>query len=239
MEPPEIERRRRIEALTEQIAAHRASRALSNWTSLQRVIQAYVTNGEELSMLIAAPESDPGILIALIQQDQKGGVRQRYYDELFRCLHNYVAILATLIDHARKLMRRYEGTDYYSQYDSRRDTFARLPIASFLRDLRNYLLHYGMVPLSIAFSFHRTAPNAAFRVTLDSQELLEWNRWKKDSKSYLEAHNEIVLLDCVAEYTEQVVQLYEWAFSQYDILHADDLADVRRLQTELKELLGV
>ncbi len=136
-------------------------------------------------------------------------------------------------------MRRYKGTHYYTEYELRKDAFSRLPMATFLRDLRNYLLHYEMVPLSIAISIQPTATNAIFRVTLDSQKLLEWDRWKKESRSYLEAHNEIVLLNCVEEYTQQVIQLYEWAFLQYDILHADEIADAQRLQAELQDLLGL
>lgn len=239
MDAPNDERAKRIQALTERISNHSASRALSDWKSLQRVIQAYVTNAEELSMLIAAPEADARLLIALVSQDQEGGARQRYYDGLFRCLHNYLSILATLIDHARNLMRRYKGTDYYTEYELRKDTFSRLPMASFLKDLRNYLLHYEMVPLAIAISLQPVVTNANFRETLDSQRLLAWDSWKKESRSYLEAHDEIVLHDCVAEYTEQVVQLYEWAFLQYDDLHADDIADAQQLQAELQDLLGV
>lgn len=238
MEPSKIERDRRIGELNQQIALHRAVRSRSDWDSLRRVRQAYVTNSQHLSNVLANPDSDSTILTALISEDQEGGFRQMYYDELFRSLHNYLAMITTSTDHARNLMKRYELTDFYVQYKDRVALLANLPLASFLKGLRNYLTHHDVPPLVMAFRVHRPESGPVFQVTLDSEKLLEWKGWKERAKLFLRSNNEIVLLDCVTEYTEQVSYLYDWISSQYETLHADDLYDVRRLQAELKDLLG-
>lgn len=236
MESPEIDKRRRMKVLMEQIDAHPLRKAHVAWRSLNRVLQAYVTNADLLTDLIAAPESDPEMVNAFMRGDHEGGFRQHYYDELFRCLHNYLSILTTLIDHARNLKGQYEGTDFYSQYESRVATLLEFPGASFLKDLRNYLIHYSMVPLSVDITIRRIEPVTSFQVKLVSGSLLEGGRWNAASKAYLESHDEIVLRECVEEYTAQNIALYEWAFSQFETLHGENSDDYERLRNELREL---
>lgn len=233
----DAEQRHSVNALPAQLAAHPYAHIRSEWHSLNRVRQAYVTNADLLTDLIAAPESDSSMVIRFMSEAHQGGYQQWYFDEVFRCLHNYLAILATLIDHARNLMRRYDGTDFAFQYKSRVDILRERPEASFLRDLRNYLLHGSMVPLSIDITIQRTDPVHSFKVILISRTLLEWNGWKPASKRYLEAHDEIVLRPCVEAYTEQNIALYEWAFSECEMVHAEDRDDYRRLRNELQGLM--
>lgn len=237
MEPPDIDKRRQVEALTAQLAAHPYSRVYSDWRSLNRVLQAYVTNADLLTSQIAAPESDTNLVIRFMHEAHEGGYRQEYFDEVFRFLHNCLAILTTLIDHARNLMKQYAGTDFNLQYQNRVTTLSERPEASFLRDLRNYLLHVSMVPLSIDITIQRTDPVSSFEVILISRTLLEWSRWKPASKCYLEAHAEILLRQCVEAYTEQNIDLYEWVFAQSAMVHAEDHDDYRRMQNELQGLM--
>lgn len=238
MEPPDIDKHRQIEALMEQLAAHSYSRVYSDWRSLNRVLQAYVTNADLLTGLIAAPESDTNLVIRFMHEARQGGYRQEYFDEVFRLLHNYLAILATLIDHARNLMKQYAGTDFNLQYQNRVTVLRERPEASFLRDLRNYLLHVSMVPLSIDITIQSTDPVTSFKVILVSQTLSEWSGWKAASRRYLKAQAEILLRQCVEAYTEQNIDLYEWSFAQSAIVHAEDHDDYRRAQKELQGLMG-
>jgi hypothetical protein len=130
-------------------------------------------------------------------------------------------------------MKRYEGTDFDSQYKSRVATLKTFPGASFLRDLRNYLIHYCMVPLSVDITIKRTEPVTSFQVILVTRKLLEWSGWKADSKPYLESHDEIVLRDCVEGYTEQATGLYDWAYPQFEALHGENFDDYERLRNEV------
>lgn len=229
-----------IVALMNRIRDHDANRAFVDWDSLRRVVQAFVINGEELTTLISAPDTHPGLLRIIFSQERVAE-RDVYFDELYRRLHNFLAILATLTDNARALVNKYQRTDFHLEYKNRVSELAHLPVAVFLKDFRNYLVHSRVPPLSMNVSLQRAESDLqtpSFSITLDAQRLLEWDSWKMDSKSFLRTRKEVVLIDCVTEYTEQITELYNWMLPCYEILHAGQITELHALQDRARKLLG-
>lgn len=232
-----------ILGLMNQLREHVVTRTSADWESLGRVVRAFATNYSELSILITAPDENPGLLLSIFDQSNEAE-RESYFDELYRCLHNFLAILATLIDNARVLAKKYEGTEFESEYQKLVLDLALLPEAAFLKDFRNYLVHRSVPPLAMNVSMGREGTESglqsvSFSITLNSKRLLEWDRWKKESRQFLQAREKVVLIDCVTDYNEQIMALYSWMFPHYEVLHAREIDEYRALQDRLRELLDI
>lgn len=209
-----------------------------DWRSLGRVYKAYGKNSDELLSLIAAPSVMPELAIDLMAVDHEDR-REQYFDELFRQLHNYLSVRNTLVDHSRRLMKHYSSMGFYQEYDGRKNKVGQLGVARFLQDLRNYLLHHRIPPLSIGLSIMGQAdPDFTFEVTLDTERLLETHEWKVDAEEYIRARDRIVLLECVEEINEKTSNLYDWLFAQFKVIHASDIEDIQPLQEEFYALLA-
>jgi hypothetical protein len=229
---------KRISELSLQLEGHRATTALLNWQALSRVFRGYLANSVDLLELIDAPHNNPELALRMFDEDGDILDREGYLDELFRFLHNYLSLLSTLIDHTRVLARNYQRTDFDLAYQNRVALLTQMPVASFLKNLRNYLVHYRIAPMTINMSVNQEEPNFAFRVTLNPEKLLQWKDWSQTSKSYIRSKDTIILRDCVDEYTQHIHRLYDWMFSQFRVLHAADLADGEVIRTELLALMA-
>src|SRR5215216_1579061 len=99
------EKGRRASELAKMISEHKGEHALGDWESLQRVYHAYLVNKEELFELINLPNDNPEFGVSLVGMSTREEVMPVFFQELFRRLHNYLAIVTTLIDHTRNLTR--------------------------------------------------------------------------------------------------------------------------------------
>jgi hypothetical protein len=233
--------RKRIERASElsgQLAAHRATQAHFKRTSLHRVFQAYVRNTAELLSVIVAPDRDPGLAIAIMEVEQKNRTRETYYDDLFRCLHNYLSILKTLVDHTRNFLKEYQGTGFAQEYESRKAQIAGVAVVIFLQKIRNYILHYRVPPFLITHSLKGNPVVSSFRVTLNVETLLMWHDWSPAAKNFMKSHEEIDLLDCIKEYSNLISDLYEWFFRQLYVVHAVDIEEAKRLEQQFTRVMG-
>lgn len=235
METPSVEKARRISKLEAQITKRRAEISDANWESLFRVYRAYGANGKELVTLIVTPDRNPEVAIAWMRLDKNAPPWDGYFDDLFRALHNYLSILTTLIDHSRNLVRRYTTTSFSDAYMNRISSLSQMHVAGFLKDLRNYLLHYRMAPFTITTSMTQQQPFSV-QVLLDAPKLLEWDKWTKNSETYLRSRDKIVLVDCILEYTKHIEELYSWMFSQIGAAHTEALDELQALQEEVRTL---
>lgn len=111
-------RARTIAALFDQIRDHDATRSRAEWEAISLVVQAFVRNGPELTELISEPDRDPSLLLNILAQGNETE-REFYFVELYRHLHNYLSILATLIDNARVHVKKYQGTEFEVEYQNR------------------------------------------------------------------------------------------------------------------------
>ena len=178
------------------------------------------------------------VALEIMREEQQTRSRENYMDELFRFLLNYTASASALVDHSRNLMRDYSRSQFYFAYQNRVALLSNLGVARFVQDLRNYLLHHRVPPISVNLHFTSTPNDLSFTVTLNRDRMLQWGKWKPQSKSDIRGHEEIVLRQSVEEYTAAISELYNWLFTQFSIVHAEDLSDVERLKAEARELLG-
>ena len=77
--------------------------------------------------------------------------------------------------------------------------------ATFLRDLRNYLVHYGVAPmvLTVALGGTDDPSTTDHAIKLNAHHLLQWRGWKSSARAYLWEFDEgdgPVIIDDVVGY---------------------------------------
>lgn len=227
---------RRLRDTTLALRDHPARIAYQKWDALMVVVHAQRANRQWLTEFLDAPKDNEDFATAIIT-GHKSGITKVYFMEVFRLLHNYLATVASLIDHSRKLVRGYEDGDFASQYEQRVREITDAELGPTLKDLRNYLLHNAVPPISLTMALSGDTQVHDFSVQLDTEELLRWGKWSSASKTYLGARQKLVIRDCVQEYASSIQSLHEWLFAQYSTLHRSEIEDQEKLQTELRTML--
>jgi hypothetical protein len=144
----------------------------------------------------------------------------RFWNALDQRLHNQLASAGSLVDHTRRLLDYYQDDcpAMVAAYRERNTLVTDMKEASFLRDLRNYLLHYGVPPVLQTLSLGPTeAGTTGHSIKLSAVRLLEWDGWKQRSRAYLSAFGDRdgpVLGEDVAAYANAMSQLFTWLFEQ-------------------------
>lgn len=231
----------RYEDLSAQIASHSGMLAKQRWDEMNRARNIFLRNGGELDGMIYAIQNVPTIQMAVLRKPQISNAREEFFGKLDQRLANFVSSQAMLVDHTRRILKHYEGRPFYQEFLERNAVVRDLPSANFMRNLRNYLLHYGNAPLVTTYSFGSAAPKEGsnLKLSLDSAALLEWDSWSAKAREYIEASGEGVdLRQAFDEMSAATVSLYDWIFSQFDTLHSDDLAAVNALIDEANGMWG-
>jgi hypothetical protein len=101
--------------------------------------------------LLNAP--DNGTFFALQLMGDAHEATGSFWEELEQRLHNQLSISVSHVEHMRRLLDYY-ATDFpaiSAEYGSRNAGISEMNETAFLRDLRNYLLHYGAPPIVQTF----------------------------------------------------------------------------------------
>lgn len=148
---------------------------------------------------------------------------QEFWDALDQRLHNLVSSAASLVDHTRPLVDFYEYEPAFrEEFKTRNETVAQSPRASFLRRLRNYLLHYGMAPLMETMRLETTTAEEwdHLRVQLSGDGLLGWDGWNRTQRAFISSfEGGPPLREICHAYADDMRELYAWLFEQFPRLH--------------------
>src|SRR6266496_4224101 len=138
------DRTSKLSSLRDAISAHPGYKADLDWQALQRMHAILGGNFNELMNALDRPSSNPDLALELIQNVRPPNVRTDFFLTLDRLLHNFLASVASLIDHTRNIVRHYQSTTFAGEYERRVGQLADAPLPSFMKDFRNYLLHYRL-----------------------------------------------------------------------------------------------
>ena len=220
-----------FESLRGQISNHPGEIAHRRWASLQVAHTALMANEAELLAVVRRAETDATYRSALMAN--KEFERDVYFHQLFRTLHNYLAMLVTLVDHSRVHMRSYAGTDFAKEQKRRNGVVRESVSGTILRDFRNYMLHVAIPPMEFTVHWNRDHPDQETFVALfKTRELLKWSNWSASSKRYLRSTDTINVGDLIDDYSQIIEDYYEWLYEQFQLLHGADIADRNRLVSE-------
>lgn len=198
-----------------------------HWDRVQRSWSVFVLNTTELVDLLNTSATDIGVALQLMNPDPRVG--RPFWDTLDQRLHNQVASTVTLVDHTRLLLKHYsvDVPTLVAEYEKRNARIMEMDEAAFLRDLRNYLLHYDVPPIvhSLSLGPKTSTGTTGHVVKLSAAALLErWKRWSPQSRRYLSSFSQRdgpVLGQDVAVYANALSELFTWLLNQRQVVSND------------------
>ncbi|MBC7879163.1 MAG: hypothetical protein H7Y59_18480 [Anaerolineales bacterium] len=149
--------------------------------------------------------------------------------EILRLLHNFLASAETLVSHTRIIMNDwYDQTEFLHEYKTQiKNRFIKDPRTGFIKDLRNFNLHYSFPVTHATFSLKadektgETIENFSF--VLIKSSLLQWKNWNERAKTYLISCNEeIDIGDLVNEYYKEILDFHNWIVARIYEIHKED-----------------
>ena len=185
-------------------------------------------------------DSDHGLRL-MSQENREAG--RHVHREINRLVHNFVAGAKSLIDHTRVFMQEhYEGTSVANAYKRKVDaTFANNPVAKFVQDLRNYMMHKGMPNSEMFVHFdntgHATGDQIETGIRYPTTSLVEWESWTAPAKAFLAAEGEYIDISSFAErYCAEVLPFHRWLDEELQNFHCEDLAQLALLEAALERI---
>ena len=181
-------------------------------------------------------DPDQGLQLMAVTNREAG---QQAHREISRLVHNFVAGSMTLIEHTRQFVREhYAGTTVESAYHDRvKANFGSEPVAKFVQDLRNYMLHKGLPPSQMFIEFDNTSNDFGVGgelttgVRYETAALLNWDGWTAPARTYVAAAGEHLDIHAFAEtYLEKVLLFHGWLEAELQQFHSADLAQLQAMQ---------
>jgi hypothetical protein len=166
-----------------------------------------------------------------------------FIDEVTRLLHNFLASAHSLVDHTRVFKNKmYKGHTFKKVYQDKVDReLKHSPTVSFVQDLRNYVLHKQLPIASAQLSLKGgggTITELDNTIKLDVNELREWNKWKPESRVFLDSLDDKVQIREVAEKYEGAIRaFYQWFGEQQTQVHRSEFAELSRLETQYEQVM--
>ena len=147
--------------------------------------------------------------------------------EIYRTFTNFESSAVSLIDHSRNFVKKDIKDTIKNKYENKKhEHFVKNYLASFVKDLRNYLIHREYPNIKI--STHLTDGNNEF--TIEKAELMKWSGWTSNSKSFFAEQSEDISVVLIVEtYYNLVVEFYEWLFNELQTEYKEEYAEVNKL----------
>ena len=150
------------------------------------VFRAYTANANALIQHIRYPHEDPNLVNQMRMPGENPQLYIEYQSELLRQMRNYCATAAVLIEHSRQMMGKLAATnpEVVANYERHKAKVVELPVAHFIKDLRNYMIHYSLPSTGSSVSYTAEDNQVTLDIFLSSSELLKWSKWTQQSKAY-------------------------------------------------------
>jgi hypothetical protein len=205
---------------------------------LARTVNAvFVPNLNELVALLLQPTVDEALAVELFQNVRRPVVRERYEAAVTQRLHNYVAGAATLVDHARRLMKGRTGS-VAEGFAKRKAEVATTPEVAFIKDLRNFVLHQAHPFLGHTVTIKGTTGPAVGELQLSVTNLLAWNGWKAPARTFIKDQDEaFALRPVVLRHGQLMVALHNGLHNELAEANAAALNEANQLVVERNAIL--
>lgn len=226
-------------ALFDELQSHPGIVALRKWREWAIVASAMRRNESDLLSFVDLPSREPELAIELIQNVRPPEISERYFGEMYRLLHNYLASMKTLVDHSRALVSGYGASAFQPEYEARVVSIGQMPVARFVQDLRNVLLHEQLPPIETRVSWTSATSEQEFGLFFIGAELLSCGRFGAGARSYIdEQPPSFPVVAPIREYGQLVHELADWLAAQFQTVHGDDMAAYQRKAREWHNRTG-
>lgn len=164
--------------------------------------------------------------IVRIQQAQDPFLLLFNNEHLNRYIFNLLASTSALIDSCRSVMDFYKNTVIYENYKQKvKEQFANNKIAIFIKDLRNYQMHYKT-------TFPYVTPDK--QVCFETHEFKQYDRWTKLSKDFIKKQGEFIIIKPLFEtYFKMLEPFYMNIYAELTKYHRQDFKETIELAAKI------
>ncbi len=162
------------------------------------------------------------------------GPRQKMQQQVMRYIYNYLSALFGFIEFHRSHNRDFLKTNEEIYKRCLSLTRQENPSHKFFQDLRNYMIHYKPIPFGsqIAWNIDWDTVKRSFYVS--KNELLEWQGWSTDAKSFLlSQQDKIPLFDILTDHFKSFITLQ---FEMFTLILKTNLFLSSTLKKDLHEI---
>jgi len=130
--------------------------------------------------------------------------------EVTRLCHNYLSSVASLCDFRRIFCKKIPREDFDNEYQQKVDGLIDYECEQFLKQLRNYALHYQVVPLSHTLPSLNNEKQSHSKLMLLSKHLKESSFFRGAARGYLLKNEIIDVEQMISHYQKSAIILYDW-----------------------------
>jgi len=166
----------------------------------------------------------------------------KFLRELKRLLHNYLSSIFSLIEHTRAFCEDLGNSKFESAYRTELQKLKTNKCVIFLPSLRTYAQHKEL-PFVVA-KLSGTKQNIKndlvlkHSLVLRKEDLLRWDSWDKDSRSYISHfEDDIELKTVVNEYHDLIWKFYKWIYAEVDRLYSKELKELDQIKSQMRRLV--
>lgn len=159
----------------------------------------------------------------------------KFFKQITRLFHNYLASAFTLVDHTRNLVQDlYEGEEFSEfriEYDSRKNTdFAENPLHRFIQELRNYVIHKWLPIIGSTLNLNEIKAN----LIIDISNLRNNFKWSGLAKEYIDSKGEDEELEnIVLDHFKHVSNFHDWFYSRQLEIHSEQFEETNELRKRI------
>lgn len=218
--------------LHERILAHPGKKYLDTLMTYSVSKNILAGNGIQLRKLLEYLE-DPNRIPELWALDKREHLRN-LHSEVVRHFHNFLASVRTLVDHTRVVMRSQSISEAHrAEYQKAvSKQFASDPLARFMQDLRNYMLHKTIPVTSFELAWQKDTDRTDSSVYVNLDKMADWQGWSLAGRIFIEANRpQIRMMTLVDNYEDKVRKFYEWFCPCFLEYYKKEIDGVTALQT--------
>lgn len=218
-----IEQQRWEKEITDHIGFRRHKNTTDIYNSYIRMLEQYFSLRQHLTM----PEKNRGITF---DSDRIGNLQTAVDEKILVATSSMTSFLDT-VDNAKA----WENTDYFCEIKEKNNQIIKKENNSFLKKLRQYLNHYGLIPWILIGA----DPSKAFTFCINAETMLKFDGWNKSDKKIIKSLSlrEVSLTSIIYSYLEEMGELWDPAIKALGSMNNKDLEENNAMKKQVISLL--
>jgi len=182
---------------------------------------------DELSLSKTVLDSNFSELVDFIKEYEEnkeiltdGVLNRKLKNEIVRLVQNYVASDYSYIEHAERVVKHLDDEELLSAFYEKRGKMWNDESVAFVRDLRRYSQHCGIIQQTTLIRFTRAnmdqpLSHSDTSVVLMKENLMKWKDWKSKSNSFIKKmDNQVKLIIPLTRQFKILNAFHEWLFDE-------------------------
>lgn len=152
--------------------------------------------------------------------------------EFSRSLHNYLAMVHSVREHAYRVLNKLDDDELRDQYESKLQETGLAKRGSFVADLRDYIQHRSVPVVTGRIQSHGTN-----QIVFDRGQLATWSSWSSDGHQRLmEMEQEFEIEEEIESYQSINERFYDWFMDSVGERYTDEIKERDEIIDEIVQI---